>query len=85
MEDLLKLPFTHTEQVSVDKKKKHHLFEKRRGRMLMEFWNALFLVGVFGEVSTDHCWCSESGISPSPSSAACQLYPSTAAESISEG
>ena len=37
MEDLLKLPFTHTEQVSVDKKKKHHLFEKRRGRMLMDF------------------------------------------------
>lgn len=61
MEDLLKLPFTETEQVSVDKEKSHnHLFEKRRGRILLDFCNALFLTGVFGEVSTDQCWCPES-------------------------
>lgn len=85
MEDFLKLPFTGTEQVSVDKEKDlHHPFEKRRGRIIIDFWNVLFLLGVFGEVFTDQRWCSECWISFSPPSAACQLYPSTAAESVNE-
>ena len=38
MEDLLKLPFTGAEQVSVDKEKDpHHPFEKRRGRIITDF------------------------------------------------
>lgn len=37
MEDLLKLPFTDTEKVSLEKKPKnlHCLFGKRRGRMVI--------------------------------------------------
>lgn len=38
MEDLLKLPFTDTEQVSVDEKKNlNRPFEKRRGRIIIDF------------------------------------------------
>lgn len=86
MEDLLKLPFTDTEKVSLEKKPKtlHCLFGKRRGRMVIAVWNVLFLTGVFGEVFTDQIWCSESWIPFSPPSAACQLHPSTPAESVHE-
>lgn len=85
-EDLLKLPFTDTEQVSVDEKKNlNRPFEKRRGRIIIDFWRVLFLIGVFGEVFTDQCGCSESWISFSPPPAACQQYPSTTVESVNEG
>lgn len=83
MEDLLKLPFTDSEQVSVDKKK--ILIGKRRGRSTVDFSNVFFPTGVSEEVSADQCWCSESWISSSPPSAAFQLYSSTAVESVNEG